>query len=48
MDDIVVGVHYRLPRQRDKVDEAFYRQLKEALRSQTQILMGNFNHSDTC
>ena len=45
--DIVVSVCYRLPDQ-EEVDEVFYRQLEVALRLQTLVLMGDFNHSDIC
>ncbi|CAM4697277.1 unnamed protein product [Lepidochelys kempii] len=46
--DVVVGVCYRPPDQGDEVDEAFFRQLTEATRSHTLILMGDFNFPDIC
>ncbi|CAM5076528.1 unnamed protein product [Eretmochelys imbricata] len=46
--DVVVGVCYRPPDQGDEVDEAFFRQLTEATRSQALILMGDFNFPDIC
>ncbi|CAM4672926.1 unnamed protein product [Lepidochelys kempii] len=46
--DVVVGVCYRPPDQRDEVDEAFFRQLTEATRSHALILMGDFNFPDIC
>ncbi|GAB0199938.1 mitochondrial enolase superfamily member 1 [Grus japonensis] len=48
MGDTVVGVYYRPPDQDEEVDEAFYRQLEVALRSQALVLMGDFNHPDIC
>ncbi|GAB0209615.1 hypothetical protein GRJ2_003427200 [Grus japonensis] len=48
MGDTVVGVYYRPPDQEEEVDEAFYRQLEVALRSQALVLMGDFNHPDIC
>lgn len=46
--DIVVGVCYTPPGQREEVDEAFLKQLKDTSGSQTLLLMGNFNLPDTC
>ncbi|GAB0210046.1 hypothetical protein GRJ2_003470400 [Grus japonensis] len=46
--DILVGVCYRPPDQGDRVDEALYRQIGAASRSQALVLMGDFNHSDIC
>ena len=34
--------------QEEEVTEASYRQLKVAARSQALVLMGDFNHPDTC
>ncbi|GAB0209598.1 mitochondrial enolase superfamily member 1 [Grus japonensis] len=48
MGDTVVGVYYRPPDQEEEVDEAFYRQLEVASRSQALVLMGDFNHPDIC
>jgi len=48
MGDTVVGVYYRPPDQEEKIDEAFYRQLKVASQSQALILMGDCNHADNC
>ncbi|GAB0181056.1 hypothetical protein GRJ2_000570900 [Grus japonensis] len=36
------------PDQDEEVDEAFYRQLEVASRSQALVLMGDFNHPDIC
>ncbi|GAB0208110.1 PDZ domain-containing protein 2 [Grus japonensis] len=38
----------RPPYQEEEVDEAFYRQLEVASRSQALVLMGDFNHPDIC
>ncbi|PKU33628.1 dtw domain-containing protein 2 [Limosa lapponica baueri] len=46
--DVTVGVCYRSPDQGDRVDEALYRQIGAASRSQTLVLMGDFNHPDIC
>ncbi|KAM9590815.1 uncharacterized protein ACIBXB_005869 [Morphnus guianensis] len=46
--DIIVGVCYRPPNQEDRADEALYRQIGAASRSQALGLMGNFNHPDIC
>ncbi|GAB0208991.1 hypothetical protein GRJ2_003364800 [Grus japonensis] len=48
MGDTVVGVYYRPPDQEEEVDEAFYRQLEVASRSQALVLMGDINHPDIC
>ncbi|PKU28282.1 glycerol kinase [Limosa lapponica baueri] len=48
MGDTVVGVYYRPPDQDGEADEALYRQLKVALQSQALVLLGDFNHPDTC
>ncbi|GAB0206503.1 hypothetical protein GRJ2_003115900 [Grus japonensis] len=48
MGDTVVGVYYRPPDQEEEVDEAFYRQLEVASRSQALVLMGDFNCPDIC
>ncbi|GAB0210390.1 mitochondrial enolase superfamily member 1 [Grus japonensis] len=48
MGDTVVGVYYRPPDQEEEVDEAFYRQLEVASRSQALVLMGDFNHPGIC
>ncbi|GAB0207763.1 hypothetical protein GRJ2_003242000 [Grus japonensis] len=48
MGDTVVGVDYRPPDQEEEVNEAFYRQLEVASRSQALVLMGDFNHPDIC
>ncbi|GAB0202653.1 hypothetical protein GRJ2_002730900 [Grus japonensis] len=40
MGDTVVGVYYKPPDQEEEVDEAFYRQLEVASRSQALVLMG--------
>ncbi|CAM2111629.1 unnamed protein product [Caretta caretta] len=45
---IMMGVCYRPPDQGDEVDEAFFRQLAEATRSHTLVLMGDFNFPDIC
>ena len=42
--DVIVGVCYRPPDQEDRADEALYRQMGAASRSQALILMGDFNH----
>ncbi|GAB0179239.1 hypothetical protein GRJ2_000389200 [Grus japonensis] len=41
--DIRVGVCYRPPDQGDRADEALYRQIGAASRSQAVVLMGDFN-----
>ncbi|GAB0209762.1 hypothetical protein GRJ2_003441900 [Grus japonensis] len=46
--DIIVGVCYRPPNQEDQVDEALYRQIGAASRSQALVLMGDFNHPNIC
>jgi len=46
MGDSVVGVYYRPPDQQGKVDEACYRQLKVASRSQALVLMEDCSHPD--
>ncbi|GAB0209793.1 hypothetical protein GRJ2_003445000 [Grus japonensis] len=46
--DIIAGVCYRPPNQEDQVDEALYRQIGAASRSQALVLMGDFNHPDIC
>jgi len=43
-----VGVYYRPPNQEEEVDEAFYRQLKVASRSQVLVFMVDFNHPGIC
>ncbi|GAB0179159.1 hypothetical protein GRJ2_000381200 [Grus japonensis] len=45
---IIVGVCYRSPDQGDGADEALYRQIGAASRSQALVLMGDFNHPDIC
>jgi len=44
--NLVVGVYYKLPDQGEPTDEAFFLQLRETLRSQSLILLGDFNHPD--
>ncbi|PKU35905.1 hypothetical protein llap_13795 [Limosa lapponica baueri] len=44
--DVTVGVCYRPPDQGDRADEALFRQIGAASRSQTLVLMGDFNHPD--
>ncbi|GAB0209472.1 hypothetical protein GRJ2_003414300 [Grus japonensis] len=46
--DIIAGVCYRPPNQGDPADEALYRQIGAASRSQAPVLMGDFNHPDIC
>ena len=46
--DIVVGVCYRLPNQEDQVDEALYKQIGAASRSQNTVLVGDFSHPSIC
>ena len=48
MGDTVVGVYYVPLDQEEEVNEAFYRQLEVASRSQALVLMGDFNHPDIC
>ncbi|GAB0179400.1 hypothetical protein GRJ2_000405300 [Grus japonensis] len=48
MGDTVAGVYYGPPDQEEEVNEAFYRQLEEALRSLALVLMGDFNRHGTC
>uniref|UniRef100_A0A8C8RGD0 Maestro heat like repeat family member 6 n=1 Tax=Pelusios castaneus TaxID=367368 RepID=A0A8C8RGD0_9SAUR len=46
--DVMVGVCYRPPDQKEEVDEAFYGQLTEVSRSQALVFMGDFNYPDIC
>ncbi|GAB0209619.1 hypothetical protein GRJ2_003427600 [Grus japonensis] len=46
--DIIAGICYRPPDQGDRADEALYRQIGAASRSQALVLMGDFNHPDIC
>ncbi|GAB0205799.1 hypothetical protein GRJ2_003045500 [Grus japonensis] len=46
--DIIAGLFYRPPDQGDRADEALYRQIGAASRSQALVLMGDFNHPDIC
>ncbi|GAB0177047.1 mitochondrial enolase superfamily member 1 [Grus japonensis] len=46
--DIIVGVCCRPPDQGDRADEALYRQIGAASRSQALVLVGDFNHPDIC
>ncbi|GAB0203861.1 thrombospondin-4 [Grus japonensis] len=46
--DIIAGVCYRPPDQGDRADEALYRQIGAASRSQALVLMGDLNHPDIC
>ena len=46
--DTTAGVCYRPPDQGDRADEALYRQIGAASRSQALVLMGEFNHPDIC
>ncbi|KAF1487044.1 hypothetical protein FQV17_0000336, partial [Megadyptes antipodes antipodes] len=39
---------YRPPDQEDQADEALYRWIGAASRSQALVLMGDFNHPDVC
>lgn len=48
IDDIFVGVYYRLPDQEEEIDEAFYKMLEIASQSLALILMENFNCPDIC
>ena len=45
---IIVGVCYRPPDQEERADEALYRQIGAASRSQALVLMGDFSHPDIC
>ena len=45
---LVVGVCYMPPDQGEPVDKAFMLQLQEVSRSQSLVLMGDFNHPDIC
>ena len=45
---IVAGICYRPPDQEEQADEALYRQIGAALRSQALVLTGDFNHPDIC
>lgn len=44
----VTGVCQRPPDQEEEVDEAFFRQFEKTLQSQALVLMGGFNHPNTC
>ncbi|GAB0186968.1 mitochondrial enolase superfamily member 1 [Grus japonensis] len=46
--NIIAGICYRPPDQGDQADEALYRQIGAASRSQALVLMGDFNHPDIC
>ncbi|GAB0184462.1 hypothetical protein GRJ2_000911500 [Grus japonensis] len=46
--DTIVGFCYRPPDQEDRADEALCRQIGAASHSQALVLMGDFNHPDTC
>ncbi|GAB0183226.1 hypothetical protein GRJ2_000787900 [Grus japonensis] len=46
--DIIAVVCYRPPDQGDRADEALYRQIGAASRSQALVLTGDFNHPDIC
>ncbi|GAB0205898.1 mitochondrial enolase superfamily member 1 [Grus japonensis] len=46
--DFIAGVCYVPPDQGDRADEALYRQIGAASRSQALVLMGDFNHPDIC
>ncbi|GAB0177254.1 hypothetical protein GRJ2_000190600 [Grus japonensis] len=46
--DIITGVCCRPPQQGDRADEALYRQIGTASRSQALALMGDFNHPGIC
>jgi len=41
---VVVDFYYRLPEQKEGIDEAFFIQLEETLFLQTLALTGDFNH----
>jgi len=43
-----MGVYYRPPDQVEPTDEAIFLQLQEASRSQSLVLLGDFNHPDIC
>ena len=43
-----MGVCYRPPDQEDRAEEALYRQIGAASRSQALVLMGDFNHPNIC
>ena len=45
---LVVGAYYRLSDQGEPTDEAFVLQLQEASCSQALVLLGDFNHPNTC
>jgi len=46
--NLVVSACYRLPDQGEPTDKAFVLQLQEALHSQSLVLVGDFNHPNTC
>jgi len=46
--NLVMGVYYRPPDQGKPTDEAFFLQVQEALRSQSLVLLGDFNHPNIC
>ena len=48
MDDTVVGVYYMPLDQEEEVNEAFYKQLEVASRSQVLVLMGDFSCPHIC
>jgi len=46
--NLVVGVYYRPPDQRELINTAFFLQLQEASHLQTLTLLGDFYHPDIC
>jgi len=46
--DTAVDVYYKPSDQEEEVEEAFYKQLEVALRSQVLVLTGDFNHPEIC
>ncbi|PKU28864.1 dtw domain-containing protein 2 [Limosa lapponica baueri] len=46
--DITLGVCYKPPEKDDQADETLYKQIREASCSQALVVMGNFNHPDSC
>lgn len=46
IEDIIVGVYYRPPRQDDDTDELFLKELRDTSRSTVLVLMGDFSLPD--
>lgn len=45
-NDIAIGVYNRLPNQAEEMDKLFAKELIEACRKHTGVVMGDFSYSD--